>query len=82
MNLLGVLIMILANGAVIVLMLWCFFKVMTAPTAPHEPTAAVLTIDTRDADPPLEEGRPLEGGPLGGENPPRAATSANQETVS
>jgi hypothetical protein len=47
----GILMMIASNTLVIVLMVYCFYRVFTAPKAArHEHSP--LEIDTRDSDPP------------------------------
>lgn len=49
----GVLMMVLSNGLVIGLMLYCLYRVLRTPgTSEHE--HAPLEIDTLDRDPPSD----------------------------
>lgn len=51
MNAVGMVMMICSNALVVLLIVFCFYRVLTTPGAErHE--HAPLDIDTRDADPP------------------------------
>lgn len=51
MSFLGVCMMVVSNGIVLVLTVYCFYKVLTTPSIAQQ-EHGILDIDTRDSDPP------------------------------